>query len=108
MDKATIIEKLEQGVASLREHLQKSEGSTLSAVAEGAKSGFESARAGFESLKTGIMENETARKALENVKEHLDDLEKAIKEGDKKMSAKAMDFLEKSVKDLKEKHTDAK
>lgn len=108
MDKTVIIQKLEQGVSSLREHLEKSEGSTISAVSEGAKSAFDSARDGFESLKTSIMGNETAKKALENVKQYLDDLEKAVKEGDKKMSAKAMDVLEKAVKDLKEKHEDKK
>lgn len=103
MDKEKLVKKLEDGVSALREQLEKNEGSALAAVASNARAGFESLRSGFESLKTEIMEKEAAKKAAESIKGHLEDLENAVKKGDKKMSAKAVELMEKAIKELKEK-----
>lgn len=97
MNKETLIQKMEEGVAVLREQLDKNDGSALGALAGNAK-------AGYEALKAALMGNEKTKSALESLKEHLDSLEKAVIAGDRKMSAKAVEVLEKAVKDLKEKH----
>lgn len=97
MNKETLIRKLEEGVAALREQLEKNDGSALSALASNAK-------AGYATLKIAVMGNEKARNALESLKGHLDSLEKAVVAGDKKMSAKAVDVLEKALADLKDKN----
>lgn len=99
MYRETLIRKMEEGVAALREQLAKNDGSALSAMADSAKTGYEA-------LRTAFMENEKARNALDSLKGHLDSLEKAIVAGDKKMSAKAVELLEKAVGELKEKKED--
>lgn len=104
MDKSTLLSKVEESIRSYKEQLEKNEGSTLATVASGAKTGFESAWAGLEKLKDGFMENETAQKTLENIKEHLGKLEDAIKEGDKKVSAMAVEKVEELLKECREKY----
>ena len=99
MNKETLIRKMEEGVAALREQLANNDGSALSALASNAK-------AGYAALKVAVMGNEKARHALDSLKEHLDSLEKAVVAGDKKMSAKAVEVLEKALNDLKEKKDD--
>ena len=99
MNKEALIQKMEEGVAALREQLDKNDGSALSAVASNA-------RAGYDALKAAVMGNEKAKSALDSLKEHLDSLEKAVVAGDKKMSAKAVEVLEKALRDLKEKRDD--
>lgn len=99
MDKTAIIEKLEQTVGTLKEQLDKNDGSSLSAMAEGAK-------AGFESLRGAIMGNEKARSALDSARTQMNKLEEAIREGDKKVSAKAVSMMENALHDLKEKMRD--
>jgi hypothetical protein len=110
MNKDAIIKKLEDSLGTFKEQLEKHDGSTLSAAATGAKAGFESARAGiesavagFEKLKDSVMESEKGKKALENMKDYLEKLEGAVKAGDKKLSAKAVEMFEKAVNDLKKK-----
>jgi hypothetical protein len=106
MDKTTILQKIEESIQSYKEQLGKHEGSTLSAMATGAKAGFESAMTGLEQLKNSVMGNEKAQKTVENIKEHMGKLEAAIKEGDKKVSARAVEKMENLLKEYREKHTD--
>lgn len=96
MDKAALIQKMEECVSSLREQLDKNEGSTITTI-------INSAKLGFESLKATIMGNETAKNALESFKSHVGDFEKALKEGDKSLSAKALETMENAIQDLKNK-----
>lgn len=103
MDKAGILQKIEESVKAYKEQLEKHEGSTLSAMATGAKAGFESVMSGLENLKSSIMENEKAQKTLDNMKEHLAKLESSIKEGDKKMSSMAVEKMEELLKEYREK-----
>ncbi len=103
MDKESLIQKLEERLEILRTQLDKHDGSALSAMAEGLRTGFESAKRGLENLKGAIMAQDAARKTLDSLKEHMDTLERAVKEGDKKMSAKLLDMMEKTIRDLKEK-----
>jgi len=95
MDKKTLIGKLESTVGTLKEQLDKNDGSALSAMAEGA-------RTGFDSLRGSIMGNEKARNALDSAKTQLGKLEDAIRAGDKKVSAKAVAMMENALRDLKE------
>lgn len=106
MDKSAIFEKIEKNFRTYKEQLVKHEGSTLAAMVTGAKTGLESAKNGIESLKETIMENEKARNTLENMKELLEKLETDIKEGDKKLSAKAVEKIESLLKEYREKHID--
>lgn len=102
MTKASIVKKLESIVACLREQVAKNDGSTLSAIAAGAKFGLHSVSA-------FIKNNETAQKAIAKAQKQLTALEKAVREGDQKVSAKALDFLEKTIQELKDTKTgDAK
>ncbi|MDL2316143.1 hypothetical protein LJC59_03570 [Desulfovibrio sp. OttesenSCG-928-A18] len=96
MNKTAIIEKLEGMAASLREQLDKNEGSSLSAIAGGISSLLESAKA-------LVLGNDKARKLLEKLKEQMARFEKAVREGDKKVSASALDYFEKTLKDMKRK-----
>lgn len=107
MDRLTLIRKLEEGIASMREQLDQNDGSALAALAGGVKTGFQRLQNGFDSLKADIMDNEKAQKTLDSFKGHMDDFEKAVKEGDKKLSAKLLALMEKAVSDLKEKQPKA-
>lgn len=96
MDKATLIQKMEEYVQSYREQLEKNDGSSLSALANNAM-------AAFENVKDAIMGNETARKGLDKFKESMDAFEKAVRDGDKKLSAKAVTKMEETIRDMKQK-----
>lgn len=91
-----IVEKLEGLVGSLRESLDKHDGSALQAL-------FNNARDGIDSVKESLSESKRARKLWEDVKQLSEDLASAIKAGDKKLSGKILDALDKKIKEYKEK-----
>lgn len=97
MDKESIMRKLDEGVGALRGLLAENEGSTLKTIASSAKQGFDSLKATFK-------ENEQVQKAVVEIKAHLDELEKSIKAGDKKLSAKLLGAAEKKIKKYKKKY----
>ena len=99
MNRSQLVSKLEDTVRTLKEQLDKNDGSGLSAMAVGAK-------AGFDSLKGMIASNEKARIALDSAKIQALKLEEAIRKGDKKVSARAVDMMEKAVRDLKDRIKD--
>ena len=99
MNKSQIITRLEDTVRTLKEQLDKNDGSGLSAMAVGAK-------AGFDNLKSMIASNEKARLALDSAKIQALKLEEAIREGDKKLSAKTVVMMEKAVRELKDRLKD--
>lgn len=99
MDKESIIRKLDEGVDALRGLLAENEGSTLKTIASSAKQSFNSLKATFK-------ENEKAQTAIAEIKTHLDELEKSIKAGDKKLSAKLLTAAEKKIRKYREKHED--
>ena len=98
MNKETLIKKLEDGVTSLRDVLDKHDGSTLQAIGASAKQGFDS-------LKSAFDQNETAQKAVSEIKKHVDDLETAIRSGDKELSGKLLSAAEKKIQEYKEKQS---
>ena len=99
MDKKTLLNKLDDGVSSLRGILQKNDGSTLKAIAT-------SANQGFKSLKEAFEHSEKAQKAMAEIKKQCTDLEEAIKKGDKKLSSKLLAAAERSILKYKEKFAD--
>lgn len=100
MDKETLVRKMEDYVRAYREQLDKNDGSSLSALADNARSTFDR-------LKGAVMGNERARGGLESLKEHMDKLEHAVSKGDKQLSAKALTLMEEAVQNLKRKFADA-
>lgn len=99
MDKDLMLQKIEDAVHGLRTQVDKNEGSTLLTL-------FNTAKAAFNSVKDMVasaLGSEKAKQAVQTFKERMDDLEAAIKNGDKKLSTKALDAMERVVKDLREK-----
>lgn len=96
MKKNDIISRLQTMASAMREELSKNEGSTLQTLSSAIKSSYESVRA-------SIAESERTKKALTMAKQYLDEAGKAIKKGDCKLSAKALDALDKLLKEHKEK-----
>ncbi|MDL2269601.1 hypothetical protein LJC71_08220 [Desulfosarcina sp. OttesenSCG-928-A07] len=96
MDKNAIVQKLRDGIAALREALDKHDGSTLQALASTLKGRFES-------IKATVQQNEQTQKWIAQSKKYLDDLEASIKTGDKKLSARILDKAESFLGDDKEK-----
>ncbi|MCC8193202.1 MAG: hypothetical protein LIP28_00945 [Deltaproteobacteria bacterium] len=96
MDKKDFIKKLDDGVSSLRDVLRENDGSTLKAIAS-------SANQGFRMLKSAFAQNEKAQKAMSEIKKQFDEVEKAVKKGDRKLSAKLLAAVEKKIKSYKEK-----
>lgn len=89
-----IIEKLESAASSMRESLEKHDGSTLQAI-------WGNARDGLGNIKESISKNDKARVLLDDIKKLGEDLASAIKAGDKKLSAKILNALEKKIKEYK-------
>ena len=99
MDKEALVRKMEEYVRTYREQLDKNDGSSLSALADNARSSFDR-------VKDAVMGNERARAGLESFKEHMDKLEQAFNKGDKQLSAKALTLMEEAVQNLKRKFAD--
>ena len=94
MSKEAVVNKMEEIVQSLRGQLEKNDGSTLSTI-------YNNAKLGFETLMAGVMGNKTVKAALKTFKKHAEDFEEGIKKGDKKLSAMALGYMEKTIHDLK-------
>lgn len=101
MDKNALLSKVEEYVQAYRNELAKNDGSSLSTLAANATSFFEG-------LKDSLTHNEKAQKGMEAIKEHMTTFEKAIKEGDKKLSAKMMNMMEDALQELKKKDSEEK
>ena len=101
MKKNDIISKLQSMATSVREELGKNEGSTLQTISNAIKNSYESVRA-------SIAESDRTKKALTTAKQYLDEAGKAIKSGDRKLSTKALDALDKLLKDHQDKETEAR
>ena len=96
MNKESIIRKAEDVVGSLREALQQNEGSTLATLASTVKQRFDSVR-------DTIARSDKAQKVGAELKKQFDEVEAAIHKGDKKLTAKLLDAVEKKIKKHKEK-----
>lgn len=101
MSKSDLLNKLEDAISALREEVEKNEGSTIATIGNTIGSGIES-------LREGIMGNKNAQKVMESLKKHMGDLEGAIIKSDKKLSAKAMDAMQKGMQELRAKIGDDK
>jgi peptidoglycan hydrolase CwlO-like protein len=95
MKKNDIITKLQAMAASAREELNKNDGSTLQTISNAIMGGYESVR-------TSIAESDRTKKALTAAKQYLNRAGKAIKSGDRKLSANTLDALDKLLKEHKE------
>ena len=96
MNKIDLVRKMEEYVGAYRQQLDKYEGSSLSMLSNQAKNGIKA-------LKSTVKNNEQAGKALESLREYMDKFEQAVKSGDRKVSAKAVEMMEKTLRNLKEK-----
>lgn len=96
MRKAEFIKKIEGGINSFKQEVEKNDGSTLATIGN-------TIRSAFDSLVETISSNKNAQKATETVKKHLGDLEDAIIKGDKKISSSAMNAMQKAFNGLKDK-----
>lgn len=94
MNKDTVIRKLEESLASLREALEKNEGSTLQTLAAGMKSVLDTA-------KTHVLQNDKTKKILSESKKYLGEFEKSVKSGDQKLSASLLDRAQKWLDEYK-------
>lgn len=94
--KKDLMDTLEKMAAGLRQELERNDGSTLQAISSNLKQGYESVKGGIES-------NERARKILDGIKENMEEASKAIVAGDRKLSAKALEALEKRIREYRDK-----
>lgn len=97
MSTGKLLEKLEGGIASLRQSLEENEGSTLKTLKT-------SAMQGIENVKDAFSQNEKAQNVVNDIRKHIDDLEEAVKKEDRKLSDKLLSAAEKKLKEYKEKH----
>lgn len=97
MSAGKLLDKLEGGIASLRQTLEENDGSTLKTLKT-------SAIQGFESVKDAFSQNEKAQSVVNDIRKHLDDLEEAVKKGDRELSDKFLGAAERKLKEYKEKH----
>lgn len=101
MKKEELLSKLETLVGGMREELGKNEGSTLQTISASMKSGYEG-------VKSAISGNDKAQKFLDSMKNNFGELSKTVKAGDRKLSAKTLDALEKLIREYKEKNAGKK
>lgn len=94
MEKTHLIKMMEEIIQSYEEHLNKNEGSTLSAIASSAKMTFEG-------LKASLSGNETLKSSIKTFKEYMEKLEEALKNGDRQLSANVLDLMKQAVQKLK-------
>ena len=94
MYKMNLIQKLEDAVSSLKEEVEKNDGSTLSTIANTVKTGFEN-------VSDSIMNNKTTQSFVETFKKHMNEFEEAVIKSDKKLSSKAINAMHKGVQELK-------
>ena len=94
MDKSSILRKLDDYVREFREQLEKHDGSSMTAISSNAQ-------AAFDRLKDSLKTNEHAKSALAGIREGMGKVEAALKQGDKKLSAKTLELMEKAIADLK-------
>lgn len=95
------LDKLDKIINSAREGLEKHDGSTLQAIANNIRDGLASARSSLGGVKDSLSQNEKAMTLLDDVKKLGEDLGSAIKSGDKKLSAKILDLIDKKIKEYK-------
>lgn len=96
MNKDSLVQKMEEGVASIRGFLDQNDGSTIQAISS-------TVRHGFESLKTHFVQNDRAQKAISEIKTKFEDLENAVISGDKELSRRLLDAVEKKISEYKNK-----
>ena len=96
MNKIDLLRKMEEYVGAYRQQLDKYEGYSLSMLSNQAKNGIKA-------LKKAVKNNEQADKALESLHEYMDKFEQAVKSGDRKVSTKAVEMMEKILRNLKTK-----
>lgn len=94
MNRQKLFQKLEEGVFSLRRAIEENDGSTLKMLQT-------SARQGLKSVKDTFAQNEKSQKAVAEIKKHLEDFEQAVKNGDRKLSAKFLAAAEKKIEKYK-------
>lgn len=99
MDRQKIVKNIEEYLRSFRDQVEKNEGSGFGALTEGAKSCLSG-------LKASILENERARSAAGSLRDYAEKLEQAARKGDKQLTSKALDLMEKALRDLRAKQDD--
>ena len=94
MYKLNLVQKLEDAVTSLKEEVEKNDGSTLSTIASTVKTGFDN-------VSDSIMNNKTTQSFVDTFKKHMNEFEEAVLKSDKKLSSKAINAMHKGVQELK-------
>ncbi len=94
MNRLNLIQKLEDAISSLKDEVEKNDGSTLSTIANTVKSGVDS-------VSDSIMNNKTTQSFVDTFKKHMNEFEDAVLKSDKKLSSKAISAMHKGVLDLK-------
>lgn len=94
-----IADKLDRMLGSMRESLDKHDGSTLQAL-------YSNIKDGLGNVKDSLARSERAQTLLEDIKKLTEDLAAAVKAGDKKLTAKIVEALEKKVKEYKKEQDD--
>lgn len=94
MNKESLVQKMEEGVASVRGFLEQNDGSAIQAISSTVKHGFES-------LKTLFVQNDRAQKAVSEIKAKFEELENAVISGDKELSGRILDAVEKKIVEYK-------
>ena len=101
MNKNDLLVKMEKYVQTYRAQLEKNDGLTMSVLSSQAS-------IGLKAITNAVKSNEHTAKALQTLREGMDKLEEAVKKGDRKVSAKALDLMEKALANLRSKQKDQK
>ena len=96
MYKLNLIQKLDDAISSLKEEVEKNDGSTLSTIANTVK-------AGFDNVSDSVMNNKTTQSFVDTFKKHMNEFEEAVLKSDKKLSSKAINAMHNGVRELKSK-----
>lgn len=97
MNKEKLIETLEKTLQSMREALEKNEGSMFQAVGSAIKLSYE----GF---KAHLDHNDTAQTLIGDMKNTLGDFESALKDGDRQLSSSLIKKAEALLAEYKTKN----
>lgn len=98
MDSKSIIRNMETIVRSLREQLHRNE--CISKTSLGCM-----ARLSFHIFKASLARSATMKTALESFKTHMSDFEQGLLEGDTHLAGLALERLEQTVTELKERYS---
>ena len=96
MNKIELIKKLEDAVNSLKQEIDRNDGSTLAAIGNNIGSCIDG-------IVDEISNSKKAQRLGDSIKKHWSGLEEAIVKGDRKISASALSVVQKGIHELKKK-----